>query len=54
LILHIYLETPLSDLLVIVLWIIFSFYALLQADVRQAFSRDAPEKSVETAPKSAD
>ncbi len=36
--LHIYLETPLSGLLIILLWAIFSFYILFQADVRQAFA----------------
>ena len=36
--LHVYLETPLSGLLIILLWAIFSFYILFQADVRQAFA----------------
>ncbi len=36
--LHMYLETPLSGLLIVFLWVVYSFYALFQADVRQAFN----------------
>jgi branched-chain amino acid transport system permease protein len=49
LILHIYLETPLSGLLVVSLWIIFSFYTLCQADIRQAFGKGAPAEPEDTA-----
>ncbi len=35
--LHIYLETPLSGLILVFLWVIYSFYILLQPDARQAF-----------------
>ena len=34
LILHIYLETPLSGMSAVAIWVIFSFYILFQADVR--------------------
>jgi len=54
LILHIYLETPLSGLLVVTLWVIFSFYALLQADVREAFGKGVPAKSAETVEEAAE
>ena len=57
LILHIYLETPLSGLFVVGLWVIYSVYALFQADVRQAFSTGVPaavETARETAQESAD
>jgi hypothetical protein len=37
LVLHIYLETPLSGLFIIALWILFSVYILFQSDVRRAF-----------------
>ena len=37
--LHIYLETPLSGVLIVVLWGIFVYTNLLQADVRQVFRR---------------
>jgi branched-chain amino acid transport system permease protein len=37
--LHIYLGTPLSGLLIVVLWSVFIYTNLLQTDVRQAFSR---------------
>ena len=36
--LHIYLETPLSGLLLVFLWVVFSFYGLFQAETRQVFS----------------
>jgi branched-chain amino acid transport system permease protein len=42
LILHMYLETPLSGLGIVFLWVIFSFYALFQPDMRQAFSNGVP------------
>ena len=58
LILHIYLETPLSGLLVVALYAVFSFYALFQADVRQAFSTGVPaateESEAETAKEAAE
>ncbi|MCZ6872907.1 MAG: branched-chain amino acid ABC transporter permease [bacterium] len=37
LVLHVYLVTPLSGLLVIVLWGLFTYYNLLQKDVKLAF-----------------
>ena len=35
--LNIYLETPLSGLLIVLLWAIFTIYVLFQTDVRQSF-----------------
>ena len=53
-VLHIYLETPLSGLLLVFLWLVFSFYILLQSDVRRAFSdgvaveaKDAAQEAAE-------
>ncbi len=37
--LHIYLATPLSGIIVVVLWTMFVYYNLLQAEVRQAFGQ---------------
>jgi branched-subunit amino acid ABC-type transport system permease component len=37
--LHIYLGTPLSGLMIVVLWSVFIYTNLLQTDVRQAFNR---------------
>lgn len=37
--LHIYLHTPLTGLLIVVLWGVFIYYNLLQADVKLAFSQ---------------
>ncbi len=37
--LHVYLETPLSGLLLVFLWVVYSFYCLFEADTRQAFSQ---------------
>ncbi len=53
LVLHIYLETPLSGLLVVTLYAIYSFYALFQADVRQAFSTGVPAATEESAAETA-
>ena len=58
LILHIYLETPLSGMSAVAIWVIFSFYILFQADVRQGFGTGVPamaeESAAETARESAD
>ena len=35
--LHLYLETPLSGLLIVLLWAIYTFYVLFQPDIRRAF-----------------
>ena len=37
LVVFIYLETPLSGLIIVFLWIIYSFYGLFQPDVREVF-----------------
>jgi hypothetical protein len=37
--LQIYLETPLSGLLLVFLWVAYSFYCLFEADTRQTFSQ---------------
>ena len=37
LVLHVYLGTPLSGLLIVLLWVIFTVYSLAQADFRRAY-----------------
>jgi branched-chain amino acid transport system permease protein len=39
---YIYLETPLSGLFIVMLWIIYSFYGLFQPDVREVFGTGGP------------
>lgn len=39
--LHIYLETPLSGLLIVLLWAIFTIYVMFQTDIRRAFGTGA-------------
>lgn len=40
--LHIYLKTPLSGLLIVLLWAIFAVYSLVQADLRRAYGIGRP------------
>ena len=35
--LHVYLGTPLSGLLIVLLWVIFTVYSLAQTDFRRAY-----------------
>lgn len=42
LVLHVYLGTPLSGLLIVLLWVIFTVYSLGQADFRRAYRRGWP------------
>lgn len=47
--LHIYLATPLSGILIVVLWGVFIYYNLFQADVRQACRRGVQDPDLQTA-----
>lgn len=42
LVLHVYLGTPLSGLLIVLLWVIFTVYSLSQADFRRAYRIGRP------------
>ena len=42
LVLHVYLGTPLSGLLIVLLWVIFTVYSLCQADFRRAYRIGRP------------
>ncbi|MPZ33668.1 MAG: hypothetical protein GEV13_22215 [Rhodospirillales bacterium] len=42
LVLHVYLGTPLSGLLIVLLWVIFTVYSLVQADFRRAYRLGRP------------
>ncbi len=42
LVLHVYLGTPLSGLLIVLLWVIFTIYSLCQADFRRAYRIGSP------------
>lgn len=53
-VLQIYLETPLSGLAIVLLWIIYSFYVLFQANIRQAFSDGLPAGAKDTAHEAAE
>lgn len=40
--LHVYLGTPLSGLLIVLLWVVFTLYSLCQADLRHAYGIGRP------------
>ena len=52
--LQIYLETPLSGLLLVFLWVAYSFYCLFEADTRQTFSQGIEGTAKDVAEKAAE
>jgi len=42
LVLHVYLATPLSGLLIVLLWVVFTVYSQCQADFRHAYGIGRP------------